>query len=69
MNINSDGSVTPCAQWPKQDGIKLNGKSLRKIWFEDFDKMRKVITQNLPSWCSRCCVPLVDENKAVREKL
>ena len=69
MNINSDGSVTPCAQWPKQDGIKLNGKSLRKIWFEDFDKMRKAITQNLPSWCSRCCVPLVDENKAIREKI
>jgi MoaA/NifB/PqqE/SkfB family radical SAM enzyme len=69
ININSDGSVTPCAQWPKQDGIKLNGKSLRKIWFEDFEKMRKTIWQNLPFWCSRCCVPLVDENKAIREEL
>jgi MoaA/NifB/PqqE/SkfB family radical SAM enzyme len=69
MNINSDGSVTPCAQWSKKDGIKLNGKPLKEIWFEDFKKMRKIILKNLPEWCSRCCVPLVDENKVIREKL
>jgi MoaA/NifB/PqqE/SkfB family radical SAM enzyme len=69
MNISSDGSATPCAQWPKSEGIMLNGKSLRRIWFEDFEKMRKKIQSSLPEWCSRCCVPLVDENKEIRKKL
>jgi len=69
MNINSDGTVTPCAQWPKSEGIKLNGKSLRSIWLKDFEKMREIIKNNLPEWCSRCCVPLVDENKEIQKKL
>jgi MoaA/NifB/PqqE/SkfB family radical SAM enzyme len=69
MNINSDGSITPCAQWPKEDGAKLNGRSLKEIWFKDFEKMRKAIIKSLPTWCSRCCVPLVDENKAIRKEL
>lgn len=69
MNINSDGFVTPCAQWPKKDGIKLNGNSLNDIWFKEFDRMRKTINEKLPEWCSRCCVPLVDENKIIKEKL
>jgi MoaA/NifB/PqqE/SkfB family radical SAM enzyme len=69
ININSDGFVTPCAQWPKSEGIELNEKSLKKVWFEDFEKMRKMIKHNLPQWCSRCCVPLVDENKDIRKKL
>lgn len=69
MNINSNGSVTPCAQWPKSEGVKINGKSLREIWFEDFEGMRRKILSNLLQWCSRCCVPLVDENKEIRKKL
>lgn len=67
MNINSDGSVTPCAQWPKSEGIKLNGTSLREIWFEDFEEMRKSIRKHLSEWCSRCCVPLVDENMELKK--
>jgi len=67
MNINSDGSVTPCAQWPKSEGIKLNGTSLRKIWFEDFEKMRESIRARLSEWCSRCCMPLVDENRELKK--
>ncbi|MEM5853495.1 MAG: radical SAM protein [Candidatus Aenigmatarchaeota archaeon] len=69
MNINSDGSVTPCAQWPREDGAKLNGKSLKKVWYEEFGRMRVEISKRLLEWCSRCCVPLVDENKAIREKI
>ncbi len=69
LNITSDGYVTPCAQWPKEEGIKLDGNSLKKIWFDDFEKMRKVIKTNLPYWCSRCCVPLVDENREIRKRL
>jgi len=69
MNINSDGSVTPCPQWPKSEGIKLNKNYLRRIWFEDFESMRGKIKSSLPEWCSRCCVPLVDENKEIRKKL
>lgn len=69
ININSDGSVTPCAQWPKSEGVKLNGIPLRKIWFKDFEEMRERIQSNLPEWCSRCCVPLVDENREIRERL
>jgi MoaA/NifB/PqqE/SkfB family radical SAM enzyme len=69
MNINSDGSVTPCAQWAKSEGVKLDGRSLRRIWFEDFGVMRDKIQSRLPEWCSRCCVPLVDENKAIRKNL
>lgn len=69
MNISSHGFVTPCTQWPESDGVKLDGKSLRKIWFEDFEKMREMIKSNLPEWCSRCCVPLVDENREIRKRL
>ncbi len=69
ININSNGSVTPCAQWPKEAGVNLNGKSLKEIWLKDFDKMRRMLLKKLPEWCSRCCVPLVDENKAIRERL
>jgi MoaA/NifB/PqqE/SkfB family radical SAM enzyme len=68
MNINSDGSATPCAQWPKSEGIRIE-KSLRSVWFDDFEKMREKISSGLPEWCSRCCVPLVDENKEIRKKL
>lgn len=69
ININSDGSVTPCAQWPKSECIKLNGKSLKEIWYKDFEKMRNNIKNSLPDWCSRCCVPLVDENKEIKSIL
>lgn len=69
MNINSDGSATPCAQWPKSQGIKLNNKSLRKVWFEGFEKIRESIKDDLSPWCSRCCVPLVDENMEIRKRL
>ncbi|MEM5829500.1 MAG: radical SAM protein [Candidatus Aenigmatarchaeota archaeon] len=69
ININSNGFVTPCAQWPKEGGIKLNEKSLKEIWYKDFDRVRNEILKKLPEWCSRCCVPLVDENKEIRRKL
>jgi len=31
--------------------------------------MREMIKNKLPGWCSRCCVPLVDENKEIRRRL
>lgn len=69
ININSYGVATPCAQWPGSEGIDLRSNSLKKVWFEDFEKMRDRVKHELPEWCSRCCVPLVDENKEIRRKL
>jgi len=66
INITSDGYATPCAQWPKENGIKIN-KDLKKIWANDFEKFRNKMLNGLFEWCSRCCVPLVDENKEIRK--
>ena len=66
INITSDGIATPCAQWPKEEGIPIN-KPLKEIWFKDFEKFREKMRKHLFEWCSRCCVPLVDENKEIKK--
>jgi len=65
INITSDGIATPCAQWPKEGGVPIK-KPLKEIWFNDFENFRKKMRKNLFEWCSRCCVPLVDENKEIK---
>ena len=66
INITADGIATPCAQWPVSDGIRLDNMSLREAWFHGFEMMRnRIKTRRLPEWCSRCCIPLVDENREI----
>jgi radical SAM protein with 4Fe4S-binding SPASM domain len=70
MSIDAIGNVMPCCNLSPV-GENIREKSLKEIWFgKKFNEIRnKMINRNLPSECSRCCVPLVDENRILREKL
>lgn len=69
MNITAEGIATPCAQWPKEDGVSVIGRDLKEVWFGDFEKFRKRTRDGLSGWCERCCVPLVDENRELKKAL
>jgi MoaA/NifB/PqqE/SkfB family radical SAM enzyme len=68
MNIDAVGNVTTCCNL-SSIGENLRNKSLEKIWFgKEFDKIRKrMLEKNLPEECSRCCLPLTDENTNLRK--
>jgi radical SAM protein with 4Fe4S-binding SPASM domain len=70
MSIDAIGNVTPCCNL-SPIGENIREKKLEEIWFgKKFDEIRnRMINKNLPNECSKCCVPLVDENRALREKL
>jgi MoaA/NifB/PqqE/SkfB family radical SAM enzyme len=69
MNVTAEGIATPCAQWPKEDGVDVIGRNLTEVWFGDFEKFRKRIGGGLSGWCERCCMPLVDENRELKRAL
>jgi MoaA/NifB/PqqE/SkfB family radical SAM enzyme len=71
MNVDVVGIVTPCAQFSPANGVSLRERSLKEIWFgEKFEEIRKRFrNKDLPACCSRCCVPLVEENQLLREML
>jgi MoaA/NifB/PqqE/SkfB family radical SAM enzyme len=68
MNIDAVGNVTPCCNL-SSIGENVRNQSLEKIWFgKEFDKIRKrILEKNLPDECSRCCLPLTDENRNLRK--
>jgi radical SAM protein with 4Fe4S-binding SPASM domain len=68
LNIDALGEVTPCCNLSAM-GENVRKKSLDEIWQgEKFDRLRAQMRERrLPSDCSRCCVPLIDENRALRE--
>jgi MoaA/NifB/PqqE/SkfB family radical SAM enzyme len=68
MNIDAVGNVTPCCNISSL-GENMRNKSLEEIWFgKKFDEMRRrMLKKNLPEECSRCCLPLTDENRNLRE--
>jgi MoaA/NifB/PqqE/SkfB family radical SAM enzyme len=70
-NVDVLGVVTPCAQFSPKEGISLKERSLEEIWFgQKFEEIRESIrNKNLPPCCSRCCIPLVEENQILREML
>ena len=68
MNIDAVGNVTPCCNISSV-GENMREKSLKEIWFgKRFDEIRKrMLRKDLPDACSRCCLPLTDENTDLRK--
>lgn len=74
LNISADGIVTPCAAASGSDELNCGNVSqntLGNIWnSKAFEKLRKrMLKKMLPAICSKCCVPLLDENRQIRAAL
>lgn len=71
LSINAKGIATPCSQFKEDKGIDVRGKSLQEIWVsKKFEEIRRnIINKELPETCSKCCAPLLEENKEIRERL
>jgi MoaA/NifB/PqqE/SkfB family radical SAM enzyme len=71
MGIRNDGVVCPCGFFDVDTKENVNEKSLKEIWFGDyFKKFRlKMLENNLPDYCSKCCTTLVDNNRIIRNEL
>ena len=70
MSIDAIGNVTPCCNL-QSIGENVRNKSLDEIWFgEAFNSIRKtMLSGKLFEECSRCCLPLMDENNLLREMI
>lgn len=71
ISVNAKGIATPCSQFEESFGIDLRKKDLEEIWLSDkFEGIRKMIAKkNLPETCSKCCAPLLEENKIIRKNV
>lgn len=71
LSIDAKGIATPCSQFTEEKGLDVRGKSLKEVWTsEKFEKIRKnIISKDIPDTCSKCCAPLLEENKEIRNKL
>lgn len=71
ISITAQGYATPCSQFNIINTESIKTKSLEEIWYGKlFNKIRENMKKNiLGKNCSRCCVPLLDENKKIRELL
>ncbi len=72
--INAYGDVTPCAVLAEEKEAfcgNVNEETLDEIWYGPrFNKIRKNMTkQKMLSACSRCCMPLHEENNKIREEI
>lgn len=71
MSIDAEGNVTPCGQINTDSKTNIKNSSLEKIWFGNyFTKLRKeMLSKTLSTGCSRCCMPILDENNEIRKNL
>jgi MoaA/NifB/PqqE/SkfB family radical SAM enzyme len=71
MGIRVDGWVCPCGFLDQSTTENIREKSLKEIWFgEYFEKRRKeLLSKNMPDYCKKCCVTLVQYNQIIREQL
>jgi len=71
MGIRIDGYVCPCGFLDQSTTENVRKKSLKEIWFgEYFEKRRKqLLSKNMPDYCKKCCVTLVQYNQIIREQL
>ncbi|MAG50310.1 hypothetical protein CL621_01555 [archaeon] len=72
--INAYGDVTPCAVLAEEKEAfcgNINEETLDKIWYGNkFSKIREnMAKQKMLSACSRCCMPLHEENNKIREEI
>lgn len=71
LAVHSNGLVVPCANFSDNEGEIFGNNSLKNIWFgEYFENIRKkLLKKEFPKACSKCCMPLIEENRMIKEKL
>jgi len=71
LAVHSNGQVVPCANFSDNQGENFGDKSLKNIWFgEYFESIRaELLEKRFPDACSKCCMPLLEENRMIKEKL
>lgn len=69
MGIKASGFAGCCSTF--EAGEFIQGKSLREVWFgESFRKLREeMLNKKMPSYCSKCSVVVLMENKKLRKIL
>lgn len=71
MGIRVDGQVGPCGFFDENSPENIKDKSLKEIWYGAyFNSLRtKMINQDIPNQCRRCCTTLIINNQEIRKKL
>lgn len=71
ITIDAEGYATPCGQIDNTQGVSIRKASLRNVWLSNyFNQLRNdMLKKKLSPGCSRCCMPILDENKDIRWKL
>ena len=71
ISFDAFGNATPCGQIDVKWRESILEKSLEEIWYgENFTSLRAAMAKRImPAGCENCCVPLVEENSIIREKL
>jgi len=71
LAVHSNGNVVPCANFDDFSGENIEGTHLKKIWYGNYmSKIRNNMKKGvLPNVCSRCCMPMIIENKKLKEEL
>ncbi len=72
MSIDAQGWLTPCGQIETETRANVRDfSSLRDAWESSyFVSLREQMAKmRLPRGCERCCMPLMDENRMIREAL
>jgi MoaA/NifB/PqqE/SkfB family radical SAM enzyme len=69
IGIKGSGLSGCCSTF--ETGEMLHDKTLKEVWFgSTFNKTRKeMLLRRLPSYCSKCSVVVVMENKEIRKQL
>jgi len=69
MGIKASGFAGCCSTF--EIGEFINRKSLKEVWFgKTFNKLRKeMIEKKIPSYCSKCSVVVLTENRELRKML
>lgn len=71
LAVHSNGRVVPCANFTANEGKSFCNNSLKSIWLGNYfkDIRQKLLKNKFPEACSKCCMPLVEENREIKEKL
>jgi len=69
MGIKASGFAGCCSTF--ETGQFIQGKSLKEVWFgKTFTRLREeVLNKKIPSYCSKCSIVVLMENKTLRKML
>jgi MoaA/NifB/PqqE/SkfB family radical SAM enzyme len=69
--IMPSGIAGPCSVFGGQDGVSVASQGLEEVWYGGwFEQVRRtLLRKELFAWCKNCCVPVFEENRALRGRL